>query len=159
MTYYNFLYCCSFDSKQNKASIYMNDIYKIPSHVLLCIGGFDLLRGFMHTFVLNWSAAHFAKFDMGTVPEDQLFLLGVFGISNFLTGTLFILISQKARHLSPYVLISIPLIYLLGLAGIWSGGIHAQAQFNGRYFLFLYFFICIVTFIHFIVRKRQLSLD
>lgn len=159
MTYYNFLYCCSFDSKQNKASIYMNDIYKVPSYVLLCIGGFDLLRGFMHTFLLNWSAAHFAKFDMGTVPEDQLFLLGVFGISNFLTGTLFILISQKARHLSPYVLIAIPLIYLLGLAGIWSSGIHAQAQFNGKYFLFLYFFVCIAAFIHFIVRKRQLSLD
>ncbi len=62
------------------------DIYRVPSIVLSIVGAYDLLRGFMHTFLLKWSAANFAKFDMATVPEDQVFLLGVFGISNFLTG-------------------------------------------------------------------------
>ena len=52
-----------------------DDIYRIPSVVLFLIGAYDLLRGFMHTFLLKWSAANFAKFDLATVPEDQVFLL------------------------------------------------------------------------------------
>ena len=133
----------------------VSTIYKIPSFILFFVGACDLVRGCMHTFLLKWSATHFAKFDMVNVSEDQLFLLGIFGISNFLTGFSFILISLKAKHLSPYVLILIPSAYLLGLGGIWFSGVHAQAEFNGRYFMFGYFFVCIVTYIHFLFCKRR----
>ena len=132
-----------------------DDIYRIPSVVLFLIGAYDLLRGFMHTFLLKWSAANFAKFDLATVPEDQIFLLGVFGISNFLTGAVFLLISQKARHLSPHALILIPVIYLLGWAGIWSNGVHGQAEFNGKYLLFIYFAVCLVTYAYFLVIRAK----
>ena len=131
----------------------MKDIFWLPSAVLFFIGGYDVLRGFMHTFLLTWSATNFAKFDLATTPQDQVFLLGVFGISNFLTGFIYLLISRKARELSPYVLIIIPLTYILGLAGIWSGNIRGQAAFDGKYFMLVYFSICIVTFIVFQIQK------
>lgn len=133
----------------------MKDIFWFPSMVLFLIGLYDVLRGFMHTFLLTWSAANFAKFDMATVPEDQVFMLGVFGISNFLTGAIYLLISRKAKQLAPWVLIIIPMAYLLGMLGIWSGDIQGQAQFEGKYFMAIYFAICIVTFIGFIIRRKK----
>lgn len=128
------------------------DIYWLPALVLLFIGGLDLLRGFMHTFLLTWSALNIAKFDPAA-PQDQFFLLGVFGISNFLTGFLYLLISRKAREISPYVLILIPLAYLLGVAGIRAGGVQPQAAFEGKYFMLVYFVICVLGFAAFLVRK------
>ncbi|MFZ9614883.1 MAG: hypothetical protein ACO287_05535, partial [Candidatus Methylopumilus sp.] len=62
------------------------DIFWLPSTVLFFIGGVDVLRGFMHTFLLTWSATNVAKLNMALESSDQVFLLGVFGISNFLTG-------------------------------------------------------------------------
>ena len=129
------------------------DIYTLPSVFLFIIGLYDLIRGFMHTYLLTWSASYFAKFDLATVPEDQVFMLGVFGISNWLTGFLYLLISIKAKHLSPYVLIIIPLTYLLGLIGIWSCGIHGQSAFNGQYFMYVYFAICVIIFLIFLFQK------
>jgi hypothetical protein len=131
----------------------MKDIFWLPSLVLFFIGGLDVLRGFMHTFLLTWSATNVAKLNMRAGSGDQVFLLGVFGISNFLTGFIYFLISRKARELSPYVLIIIPLTYLLGLIGIWSGNVHGQAAFEGQYFMLVYFGICIVTFIAFQIQK------
>lgn len=133
------------------------DSYRLPSLVLFFIGGLDVVRGFLHTFLLKWSAANFAKFDMATVPEDQIFLLGVFGISNFLTGFLYFLISRKARHIAPYVLPGIPLVYLLGLLGIRSSGIRMQASFDGKYFMAVYFAICILAFSWFLIQRRAVK--
>lgn len=132
-----------------------SDIFRLPSRVLFVIGLIDIIRGFMHTFLLTWSATNIAQLDIATAPSDQLFLLGVFGISNFLTGFIYLIISRKARELSPYVLIVIPLTYLLGLIGIWSGGIHGQSAFYGKYFMLGYFAICIITFIIFFIQKRN----
>jgi hypothetical protein len=131
----------------------LKDIFWLPSTVLFFIGVLDVIRGFMHTFLLTWSATNIAKLDITTGSSDQVFLLGVFGISNFLTGFLYFLISRKARKLSPYVLIIIPLAYLLGLIGIWSGGVHGQAAFEGKYFMLAYFGICVLTFISFLIQK------
>ena len=132
----------------------MKDLYWLPSSVLFFVGMLDILRGVMHTFLLSWSAANIAGFDMKTTPQDQVFLLGVFGISNFLTGFVYLLISRKAKELAPYILIIIPLTYLLGLIGIWSGGVHGQAAFEGKYFMLAYFAICMITFIAFSIQKR-----
>ena len=131
----------------------MKDIFWLPSTVLFFIGGLDVLRGFMHTFLLTWSASNIAKLNMAIESSDQVFLLGVFGISNFLTGFIYFLVSKKARELSPYVLIIIPLTYLLGLIGIWSGNVHGQAAFEGKYFMLVYFSICIITFVTFQFQK------
>ena len=130
------------------------DLFKLSSTVLFIIGLVDILRGFMHTFVLTWSASNFAKLDLTNGSGEQVFLLGVFGISNFLTGFIYLLISKKAKALSPYVLIIIPLTYLLGLIGIWSGGVRGAAAYEGKYFLIAYFAVCILTFISFIIQKK-----
>ena len=132
----------------------MKDIFWLPSTVLFFIGVLDVIRGFMHTFLLTWSATNIAKLDMTTGSSDQVFLLGVFGISNLLTGFIYFLISRKARELSPYVLIMIPLTYLLGLIGIWSGGVHGQAAFEGKYFMLAYFGVCVITFIAFLIQRN-----
>jgi hypothetical protein len=131
------------------------DIYKLPTIVLFFVGLYDVLRGIMHTYLLTWSAATFAKFDLATVPEDQVFMLGVFGISNLLTGFIYLLICWRARQLSPYVLLLIPVAYLLGILGIWSVGIHGQSAYLGRYFLFVYFGICVATFLIFLFQKSR----
>ena len=82
-------------------------------------------------------------------------MLGTFGISNFLTGFIYLLISRRSPELSPYVLALIPGAYLLGLIGIWSNGIHGTSTYLGRYLLFIYFAICIVTVIYFAYDKQK----
>ncbi|MEY3309319.1 MAG: hypothetical protein RLZZ413_3357 [Pseudomonadota bacterium] len=129
--------------------------YALPSRVLFGLGLYDLLRGFMHTFMLRWSGINFAGFDAETTPVDQFFMLGTFGISNFLTGFLFLLVSRRSPELSPYVLGLIPAAYLLGLVGIWSNDIHGTSTYAGQYMLYVYFAICLGTLAYFLVRERR----
>jgi len=133
----------------------LHDIYWLPATVLFFLGVWDLVRGIGHTFLLRYSAEHGAGFDPVSTPSDQLFLLGVFGISNFLTGFVYMVISRRARELSPYVLIIIPSTYLLGMIGIRVSQVHPQAAFNGKHFMAVYFVICLVTFAIFLVQRRM----
>ena len=64
------------------------------------------------------------------------------------------LISRKARELSPYVLAIIPATYLLGMIGIGVAGVQAQADFPGKYFMTVYFAVCLVTVAVFLVQRR-----
>jgi hypothetical protein len=130
------------------------DAVRLPATLLFILGILDLVRGFMHTFLLRWSGVHIAGFDPVTTPSDQFFMLGAFGISNFLTGFLFLLISRRARELSPYVLAIIPATYLLGMIGIGAAGVQAQAVFGGRYFMMMYLAACVITVVVFLVRRR-----
>jgi hypothetical protein len=132
-----------------------NTIYKVPSRVLFGLGIYDLIRGFMHTFLLKWSGINIAGFNPESTPIDQFFMLGTFGISNFLTGFIYLVISRRSPELSPYVLALIPTSYLLGLIGIWSSGIHGTSTYGGRYLLYVYFAICIATLIYFALSKRK----
>lgn len=129
------------------------DVFRLPATVLFGLGLVDLFRGVMHTFLLRWAGVHIAGFDPVTTPSDQFFMLGAFGISNLLTGFLYLLISRKARELSPYVLAIIPAAYLLGVIGIGVAGVHAQAAFPGRYFMMVYFAVCLVTVAVFLVQR------
>ena len=130
------------------------DVFRLPATVLFGLGIVDLFRGFMHTFLLRWAGVHIAGFDPVTTPPDQFFLLGAFGISNILTGFLYLLISRKARELSPYVLAIIPASYLLGVIGIKVAGVQAQAAFPGKYFMMVYFAVCLLTVAVFLVQRR-----
>ena len=132
-----------------------DDIYRVPAIVLFCIGAYDLVRGFMHTFLLKWSAVHFAGFDLATVPQDQVFMLGAFGISNFLTGVLLLLISLRARHLAPHALIIVPVVYLVGWLGIRSAGVQGESAYEGRYLLFVYFAVCLGGFAAFLALRAR----
>ena len=129
------------------------DVFRLPATVLFVLGIVDLIRGVMHTFLLRWAGVHVAGFDPVTTPPDQFFMLGAFGISNFLTGFLYLLISRKARELSPFVLAIIPTAYLLGMIGIGVAGVRGQSAFSGRYVMFVYFAVCVVTVAVFLVQR------
>src|SRR6056297_2578179 len=131
------------------------NVYRLPSIVLFIIGIIDILRGYMHTFNINWAANNIARLNLSFAAQDQLFLLAVFGISNYLTGFLFILISKKSEKLSPYVLVLIPTTYLLGIIAMNVVGIDKVSDFNGKYFMIVYLGICTITFIIFAYRKYK----
>ncbi len=130
--------------------------FDLSSRILLILGIIDIVRGFLHTFLVNWASQTFAKLDLNFVKDDQLTLLGAFGISNFLTGLIYILVSMKAKHLSPYVLIIIPISYLIGYIGLRVSGIQANASFYGKYFMLVYLLTCVITSgIYFIKKSRS----
>jgi hypothetical protein len=116
-----------------------------PSSVLLVLGIVDLLRGVLHTFFIDWAVRTFARLDLSAARHDQLTLLGAFGISNLLTGLIYILISRKAKELSNYVLLMIPCAYAIGYIGLKISGVKAHAAFYGKYFMLGYLGVCIAT--------------
>lgn len=109
-----------------------------PAIVLLIIGILDLIRGVLHTFLVSWSSETFAHLDLSVAKNNQLWLLGTFGISNILTGLIYILISKKAPALAPYILLIIPIAYLIGIIGLRSASIVAEADFLGKYMMIFY---------------------
>ena len=129
--------------------------YNFPSILLFIIGFIDIIRGFLHTFEVNWAAQTLAKLDLSVVKADQLTLLGAFGISNLLTGLLYILISKKAKNLSPYVLAIIPVTYLIGFIGLKVSGIYSTAAFDGKYFMLVYLLVCAITSGIFFFKMRR----
>jgi hypothetical protein len=120
--------------------------YDIPSIVLFILGIIDIVRGFLHTFEVNWAAQTFAKLNLNFVRADQLTLLGAFGISNILTGFLYILISKKAI---------IPISYIIGFVGLKMSGIYSSAAFEGKYFMIIYLLVCVITSGIFFIQKRK----
>ncbi len=119
--------------------------YTLVSTVLFILGLVDLLRGTLHTFFVDWAVRTFAHLDLSVARGDQLMLLGAFGISNLLTGFIYILISRKAKHLSKTILLLIPCAYALGVIGMKVSGVKPQSDFLGKYFMLGYFAVCLGT--------------
>jgi len=105
----------------------------------------------MHTFNINWASANIAKID--PIP-DSLMLMGTFGISNFLTGFIYLLILWKAKKLAPYVLILIPISYVLGIMGLKMQHVQMQAEFNGQYMMRVYLILCALTSIYYFIALK-----
>ena len=122
--------------------------------VLLVLGVVDVVRGVMHTFVLTWAAENIAQI---APHPDALMLLGLFGNSNLLTGALFLLVAFKAREIAGYILGIIPVAYFVGIVGIRLNGVSMQSEFTGKYMMLVYFVVCIVTFVYFVVAGRRKS--
>ena len=122
--------------------------------VLACLGVVDLVRGVLHTFLVKHSAVEIAGMNLSEAAQDQLMLLGAFGISNFLTGAMFLAVAWKAKNLAPTVLAIIPVAYLLGILAFKLNHISSQAAFPGRYFMLGYLAVCVITFVASILWKR-----
>lgn len=77
----------------------MNSKYNIPKFVsiaAIALGCFDLLRDFMHTVLLDFAAAIIAGLDLSTsLAGDLLQMMGAFGIYNYLTGIILILLGVR----------------------------------------------------------------
>jgi hypothetical protein len=131
------------------------DNYEYPkfvSVVALCIGLYDLLRGYMHTFELYNSGLNIAKLNLdGPDSRDTLQLLGAFGISNYLTGVFMLLMVWKAKPLALMMLGFIPVIY--GIGGVvMKQQIQkiphpSKAAWGGHPLMKIYLLICTATFI------------
>jgi hypothetical protein len=109
--------------------------------VLFCLGLMDLLRGFTHTYRVHHAALNLAQIDP---HPDALVLMVAFGISNFLTGALFILIALTAKHIAAIVLLLIPAAYFFGGIGMIYSGVTLQSPFIGQYIMKIYLSISLV---------------
>ena len=124
---------------------------KINTIVLGVIALIDIIRGDMHTFNINYASANIAKIDP---HPDALYLLGVFGMSNFLTAFIYLIVVWKAKHIAPYILLLLPFAYLVGIIGLKTQDVQMQSEFNGQYIMFGYFTICLLTSLLYFTSKK-----
>jgi hypothetical protein len=118
--------------------------------VLIVLGCIDLMRGFMHTVLLEYAALNIAGLDLTVAASDQLRLLGTFGISNWITGITYILIGLKAKNISLHILGLIPVVYGLSMIAMkinMAGYADTQADWGGIALMIPYMGVCIVSFI------------
>lgn len=117
----------------------------------MILGCIDLVRGFMHTVLLEYAAINIAGLDLTTsTSAEQLRLLGTFGISNWITAALFILIGLKAKYLSIYVMGIIPIAYGLSMIAIRANTTSyadTTASWGGMSLMVPYLLVCSATFI------------
>lgn len=105
----------------------------------------------MHTILLPYSATHIACLDLsGPTASDLLRLLGLFGISNFITGATLILTGLYARPVALALLVLIPFFYGIGLITIhqaMNSCPPTTAHWGGRPMMVVILFIYLVTFL------------
>jgi uncharacterized membrane protein YphA (DoxX/SURF4 family) len=136
-------------------------IPKFISIMAVFLGVIDLLRGFMHTVVLPYSATHIASLDLsGPTAPDLLCLLGLFGISNYITGATLILTGLYARPIALVLLGLIPAFYGLGLLTIHAAMNPyppSTAEWGGRPFMMVNLSLYVLTFLAgiFVLRHRK----
>ncbi len=132
---------------------------RIAPKVLLLLGCVDLFRGLAHTYMIHWANDTFAHMDLSVNGNDQLMLMGAFGISNWLTGMLFILIALKAKALANTSLIIILVAYAVGWLGMQYAGVSAESDFYGRFIMMGYFAVCLAGIVwQLIDNHRQQSI-
>ena len=128
---------------------------RIAAMFLLFLGFVDLVRGILHTYFIHWANNTFAHLDLSVNGQDQLVLLSAFGISNWLTGMLFILIALKAKVLAEAALLLILVAYAVGWLGMQYAGVTPNADFYGRYIMFAYFGVCVLGLVLSAYDKRR----
>jgi len=110
---------------------------KLAIYTLGILAVVDLIRGLLHTFLIMYASEHIAQM---TQTPDTLMLMTAFGVANILSGATYILVIKKAKELVPYLLILIPLTYLIGFISMNVTGISAlqTSAWNGQYMLMVY---------------------
>ena len=129
------------------------DCPKFAWIILTILGCLDLIRGFIHTVLLEYAAQYIMGLDLLVARDDQLLLLGVFGISNYITGMMLILIGMKARNIVQYVFLVIPVSYLWG-SFLINRVASSTARLGGLPMITVYIVVCIVTFIAILIWKN-----
>jgi hypothetical protein len=120
--------------------------------LIIGLGCFDLIRAFIHTVLLEFAALNIFVIDLSGGVDNQMLLLGVFGISNYLTGILFILIGLTARHLVPIMLPVIPVAYFGGSALI-SRVATPSAKLGGGPYMLVYLVVCVIASLAILIIK------
>lgn len=126
--------------------------------VAIILGSLDLLRGIMHTLLLEFAAANIAGLDLSTSQAaDLLRLMGSFGISNYITGITLILLGWKARHLALILLGVIPAAYVVGGVATHlnsAGYTSTQANWGGLPMMAGYIVVSSLTFLYGIWKRE-----
>jgi hypothetical protein len=138
-------------------------IPKFVTFVIVGLGCIDLIRGVMHTVAVGYAAQNIAGLDLsGPTAYDQLQLMVVFGISNFISGIALILIGLSNRKLSLALLGVIPTAYFIGVQSLkYYGAAYepTQANWGGSTLMMIYLSISALTFLAGLVltqvRKRK----
>ena len=134
------------------------NIPSFVSWVAIVLGSIDLIRGFIHTILLGHAAVNIAGLDLSTpLAGDLLQLMGAFGISNYITGAMLILLGWKARPLALAMLGVIPLAYAVGQAGIRAYAASyapSAAAWGGVSMMLAYLAISAITFLAGIIMMR-----
>jgi len=135
-----------------------SNIPKIVSIIAISLGSLDLIRGFMHTLLIRFSATNIAGLDLSSSQAgDLLVLMGSFGISNYISGLALILMGWKSRELAWIMLGVIPAAYLIGgLAVRYYSADFAisQSAWGGKPMMMAYMAICILAFMYGLWKKR-----
>ncbi len=129
------------------------DCPKFAWVIMAMLGCLDLVRGFFHTVLLEYAAENIMGLDLAVARDDQLLLLGTFGISNYLTGMMLILVAMKARNIVPYVFLAIPVSYISG-AFLINRVASSTAALGGLPMIIGYITVCVGTFIAILLWKN-----
>ena len=127
--------------KNKKIETVVTTTPKFAWIVLIILGVIDLIRGILHTFFVEYAALEIMGLDLTHSGADQMILMTSFGASNLITGTLYILIGMKARHLVPTMLTVIPLPYFLVTILSRIKGISTQADLGGLPMMIVYLIV------------------
>ena len=123
--------------------------------ILLVLGCVDLFRGVLHTIFLRFAAENIMGLNLAAEADNQLLLMGTFGISNYITGIVWILIAFKARNIVQWILLVIPGSYALGTIFIrFVYGVESSSKLGGLPMMIGYMIVCIGTFIAILIWKK-----
>lgn len=127
---------------------------KIAVITLGVFAGVDFLRGLMHTFFIMYASENIAHMSQ---TADTLLLMSTFGIANFLSSFTYVLVLKKAKELSPYLLIIIPIAYALGIISMQVTGISAMqtSEWNGQYMMYGYLTISTLVGLNYFFSKGR----
>ena len=124
---------------------------------LLVVAAINLLRGVLHTFLVEYAATNIAGLNLSVSRDELLQLMNSYGWSNIIEGVLYVVIATKSRNLVPLALILAGLFtpfaaLTTGLAEISMQG----AQWGGAP-LMLYVFtpLCLVPVVVFIIQMSR----
>ena len=138
----------------------------IPNYVrlvALTLGLLDLLRGVMHTILINHGAREIAGLNIvGSDGRDLLQLMAVFGISNFISGAALIMAAAWDKRMAWAFMGIIPAAYVIGILATRAaqhGLPESTANWGGKPMMLTYLAVCLVTFVSggLIARRRSQS--
>lgn len=130
---------------------------KIAVIVLAIVGGYDLIRAYMHTVNIWHASAEIAQ--MSQTP-DTMWLMNYQGSMQLMSGLIYLLIVWKAKEIAPYVLMinAIANLYHLFSASL-NGVLEMQTSaFNGQYFMYVYITIIFITGLNYLIAKKRNAL-
>lgn len=130
---------------------------KIAVIILAIVGGYDLIRAYMHTLNIWYASGEIAQMSQ---TADTMWLMNYQGSLQLMSGLVYLLIVWKAKEIAPYVLMVNAFANLYHFVTVRINGVLEMqtSAWNGKYYMYVY---CAVIFLtglnYFIAKKRSKS--